>query len=109
MCNLFLESRFTQALSAPINILKRRDPLNTRIIQSDTYSEIQPDLHPTTSAFKQSLDSISLIMHIRTILALALASFTMAAPTKKYYGVGLEFNVSPSGEPAVLEPAPIEM
>ena len=42
-------------------------------------------------------------------LVLALISVAAAAPTKPYYGIGLEFNVSPSGEPAVLEPAPIEM
>lgn len=45
----------------------------------------------------------------KLILAFALASLATAAPAKKYYGIGLEFNVSPSGEPAVLEPAPVEM
>lgn len=42
-------------------------------------------------------------------LTLGLVSLAVAAPTKPYYGIGLEFNVSPPGQSAVLEPAPIEM
>lgn len=43
------------------------------------------------------------------LLGLALMSMAAAAPAKPYYGIGLEFNVSPPGQPAVLEPAPVEM
>lgn len=53
-------------------------------------------------------------MHTPVIFCAALAALVVAAPTSlkrqsKYYGISINVNAVPSGQPAVYEPAPVEI